>query len=175
MKRLCVALLLASTSTFSFAAESLTGNQQCLAEKYDAYIDASLNWYSDLADLTAAQYPELEEVSQWFLEGRKHHFELNRAAVRYYLVNDSSKVATEQSVEGWLKLEQHDIKALSQRDDELGKIAKTTFDDRQSKPHAQNYELRSAFAELLSHPKQIDTALQRYNQSIAKVENTQCK
>lgn len=175
MKRLCVALLLASTSTFSFAAESLTGNQQCLAEKYDAYIDASLNWYADLADLTAAQYPELEEVSQWFLEGRKHHFELNRAAVRYYLVNDSSKVATEQSVEGWLKLEQHDIKALSQRDDELGKIAKTTFDDRQSKPHTQNYELRSAFAELLSHPKQIDTALQRYNQSIAKVENTQCK
>lgn len=175
MKRLCVALLLASTSTFSFAAESLTGNQQCLAEKYDAYIDASLNWYADLADLTSEQYPELEEVSQWFLEGRKHHFELNRAAVRYYLVNDSSKVATEQSIEGWLKLEQHDIKALSQRDDELGKIAKTTFDDRQSKPHDQNYELRSAFAELLSHPKQIDTALQRYNQSIAKVENTQCK
>ena len=90
-------------------------------------------------------------------------------------MNDPSKVATAQSVEGWLQLEQHDIKTLSTRDDELGKIAKQTFDDRQSTPHAQNYELRSAFAELLSHPKQIDTALQRYNQSIAKLEAIKCK
>ncbi|MEZ8814721.1 hypothetical protein AB6E02_04665 [Vibrio cyclitrophicus] len=175
MKRLCVALLLASTSTFSFAADSMSETNQCQAKKYDAYIDASLNWYADLAALTSEQYPELTEVSEWFLEGRKHHFELNRAAVNYYLVNDSSKVATEQPVEGWLQLEQHDIKTLSTRNDELGQIAKTTFDDRQSTPHAQNYELRSAFAELLSHPKQIDTALQRYNQSIAKLEAIKCK
>ncbi|UPR56293.1 hypothetical protein ITG10_14310 [Vibrio sp. ED004] len=175
MKRLCVALLLATTSTFSFAADSMSETNQCQAKKYDAYIDASLGWYTDLAALTSEQYPELTEVSEWFLEGRKHHFELNRAAVHYYLVNDSSKVATEQPVEGWLQLEQHDIKTLSQRDDELGKVAKTTFDDRQSKPHTQNYELRSAFAELLSHPKQIDTALQRYNQSIAKLEAIKCK
>ena len=175
MKRLCFALLLASTSTFSFAADSMSETNQCQSKKYDAYIDASLNWYADLAELTSEQYPELTEVSEWFLEGRKHHFELNRAAVHYYLVNDSSKVATEQAVEGWLQLEQHDIKALSKRDDELGKVAKTTFDDRQSKPHEQNYELRSAFAELLSHPKKIDTALQRYNSSIAELEAIKCK
>lgn len=170
MKRLCVALLLASTSTFSLAADN-----QCLSGKYDAYIDASLNWYSDLVQLTSNQYPELTEVSNWFLEGRKHHFELNRAAVRYYLDKDSSKVATEQPIEAWLQLEQHDIKQLATRDDELGKIAKTTFDDRQSTPHEKNYELRSAFAELLSHPKQIDTALQRYNKAIKGIEATQCK
>ena len=104
MKRLCVALLLASTSTFSFAAESNNWKPtSVLLKKYDAYIDASLNWYADLAELTSEQYPELTEVSEWFLEGRKHHFELNRAAVHYYLVNDSSKVATEQPVEGWLQ------------------------------------------------------------------------
>lgn len=175
MKRLCIALLLASTTTCSFAADSMSEINQCQAKKYDAYINASLNWYSDLTALTSEQYPELTEVSEWFLEGRKHHFELNRAAVNYYLVNDSSKVATAQSVEGWLQLEQHDIKTLAMRNDELGQIAKSTFDDRQSTAHAQNYELRSAFAELLSHPKQIDTALQRYNQSIAKLETITCQ
>ncbi len=76
MKRFVVALMLASTSSFTLAA-----NDQCLAQKYDAYIDASLNWYSDLAELTSSKYPDLTEVSNWFLEGRKHHFELNRAAV----------------------------------------------------------------------------------------------
>ncbi|MGF1755064.1 hypothetical protein L4C33_15895, partial [Vibrio makurazakiensis] len=170
MKRLCVALLLASTSTVSLAADN-----QCLSGKYDMYIDASLNWYADLAELTSSQYPDLTEVSGWFLEGRKHHFELNRAAVHYYLDNDASKVATEQPIEAWLQLEQKDVKQLSTRDDELGKIAKTTFDDRQSTPHEKNYELRSAFAELLSHPKQIDTALQRYNKAIKDLEATQCK
>ncbi len=51
MKRLCVALLLASTSTFSFAADSMSETNQCQATKYDAFIDASLNWYADLAAL----------------------------------------------------------------------------------------------------------------------------
>ena len=170
MKRLCVALLLASTSTVSLAADN-----QCLSGKYDAYVDASLTWYSDLAALTSEQYPGLTEVSAWFLEGRKHHFELNRAAVHYYLENDSSKVATSQPVEAWLQLEQHDVKELSTRDDELGLAARTTFEDRQSTPHKQNYELRSALAELLSHPKEIDTALQRYNQSISQLETIKCK
>lgn len=170
MKRLIVSLLLSTASTFAVAADN-----QCLAQKYDAYVDASLNWYSDLADLTTATYPELKGASQWFLEGRKHHFELNRTAVHYYLEHDPSKVATAQPVEGWLKLEQHDIKVLAARNDELGKAAKLTYSDRQAQPHEQNYELRSAFAELLSHPKQIDAALTRYNTAIAAIENTQCK
>ncbi|WP_047050045.1 hypothetical protein [Vibrio mexicanus] len=169
MKRLLIALLLTASSTAVSAAD-----KSCLADKYDGYIDASLAWYQDLAELTTTQYPELAEVSDWFLEGRKHHFELNRTAVHYYLDNEPSKVATEQSVESWLKLSQQDVKQLSERDDELGKIAKATFSDRQSKPHPKNYELRSAFADLLSHPKQIDTILQKYNQAIADVTKVQC-
>ncbi len=168
MKRILTMLLLTATSM------SASANNQCFAGKYDAYIDASLGWYEDLTQLTTEKYPELESVSQWFLEGRKHHFELNRAAVHYYLEHDASKVATSQPVEAWLKLEQQDIKMLASRSDELGKIAKTTFDDRQSKPHENNYDLRSAFAELLSHPKQIDTALNRYNDAIAKLEKIDC-
>ncbi len=168
MKRLLTLFLLTATSM------SAAANNQCLAGKYDAYIDASLGWYEDLSTLTTEKYPELADVSQWFLEGRKHHFELNRAAVHYYLENDASKVATSQPVEAWLKLEQQDIKVLASRSDELGKIAKVTFDDRQAKPHENNYDLRSAFAELLSHPKQIDTALNRYNDAIAKLETIDC-
>lgn len=170
MKRMLVALLLGTTSTFAAAADNT-----CLAKKYDAYIDASLHWYEDLASLTSEQYPELKEVSDWFLEGRKHHFELNRAAVHYYLTEDQTKVATEQPVEAWLQLEQKDIKVLASRSDELGQLAKVTFGDRQAKPHEKNYELRSAFADLLSHPTKIDSALKRYNSSIKQLESINCK
>ncbi|MDN3698206.1 hypothetical protein QWY97_12755 [Vibrio cortegadensis] len=170
MKRFIIGMLLASSSTISLASDT-----QCLTGKYDAYIDASLTWYQDLVDLTSAQYPDLNEVGEWFLEGRKHHFELNRAAVHYYLKNDSSKVATEQPIEAWLQLEQKDIKELASNDNALGKIATSTFNDRQSTPHDKNYELRSAFADLLSHPKNIDSALNKYNQAIKTVENTVCK
>lgn len=169
MKRFVVALMLASTSSVALAADS-----QCLAQKYDAYIDASLNWYSDLAQLTTQQYPELQDVSGWFLEGRQHHFELNRAAVHYYLKHDASRVATDKSIENWLQLEQSDIKQLASRSDELGEIAKRTFEDRQAANHEKNYELRSAFADLLSHPKKIDAALNRYNDAIAGVSKVKC-
>lgn len=169
MKRFVVAAILATSSTFTFAAD-----QQCLANKYDGYVDASLQWYQDLVDLTVTQYPELDDVSQWFLDGRKHHFELNREAVHYFLKHDPSRVATELPVEAWLKLEQHDVKQLASRSDRLGEAAQKTFTDRQSTNHEKNYELRSAFADLLSHPQKIDSALNKYNQSIEKLEKQKC-
>lgn len=169
MKRFVVAAILATISTFTFAAD-----QQCLANKYDGYVDASLQWYQDLVDLTVTQYPDLDDVSQWFLDGRKHHFELNREAVHYFLKHDPSRVATELPVEAWLKLEQHDVKQLASRSDKLGEAAQKTFTDRQSTNHEKNYELRSAFADLLSHPQKIDSALNKYNQSIEKLEKQKC-
>ncbi|CAE6896739.1 hypothetical protein AB3Y13_14590 [Vibrio alginolyticus] len=169
MKRFVVAAILATSSTFTFAAD-----QQCLANKYDGYVDASLQWYQDLVDLTVTQYPDLDDVSQWFLDGRKHHFELNREAVHYFLKHDPSRVATELPVEAWLKLEQHDVKQLASRSDKLGEAAQKTFTDRQSTNHEKNYELRSAFADLLSHPQKIDSALNKYNQSIEKLEKQKC-
>ncbi|KHA61389.1 hypothetical protein NL53_07055 [Vibrio variabilis] len=170
MKRLIVALALSASSSLAVAADNA-----CLSKKYDAYIDASLHWYEDLSKLTAEQYPDLTEVSEWFLNGRVNHFELNRAAVHYYLDNDATKVATAQPVEGWLQLEQKDIKVLASRSDELGQLAKTTFADRQAKPHEKNYKLRSAFADLLSHPTKIDSALQRYNAAIKELESINCQ
>jgi hypothetical protein len=169
MKRLSLAVMLSLVSSLSYAAD-----QQCLAQKYDAYVDASLDWYKDLATLTTATYPDLKEVSQWFLAGRQHHFELNRVAVHYYLANEPAKVATGQPIEAWLQLEQQEIKSLSLRDDKLGHTAKITFDDRQAAPHEKNYQLRSALAELLSHPKTIDSALTSYNAKMEKIEKIVC-
>lgn len=169
MKRTLLALLLSATSTAAFAADN-----SCLSNKYDAYVEASMHWYEDLAQLTAEQYPDLKEVSQWYLDGRRNHFNLNAEAVKFYLENDSSKVASEKPVEAWLQLEQKDIKTLASRSDALGNAAEKTFADRQDQPHPQNYELRSAFADLLSHPTKIDSALKRYNTSIAKVESMTC-
>ncbi|WP_114764317.1 hypothetical protein [Vibrio rhodolitus] len=169
MKRTLLALLLSATSTAALAADNV-----CLSEKYDAYVEASMHWYEDLTSLTSEQYPELKEVSQWFLDGRRNHFDLNAAAVKYYLDNDPAKIALQKPVEAWLQLEQKEIKILASRSDELGQIAAKSFADRQSKQHPKNYELRSAFADLLSHPTKIDSALKRYNSSIAKVESMTC-
>lgn len=173
MKKPAIALLLLSLSSSVFAATD--NNTQCLTDKYDAYIDASLTWYQDLVSITTESNPDLKEVGDWFLQGRTHHFELNRAAVDFYLTSEPQKIATDEQVESWLKLSQADVKTLSQRDDELGKIAKTTFDDRQSAPNEKNYELRSAFADLLSHPSNIKPALDKYNQSVAKTNAIECK
>lgn len=170
MKRSMVTLLLAASSMTATAADT-----QCLAKKYDAYIDASLAWYQDLTQITTTKNPDLAEASQWFLTGRQHHFELNRNAVHYYLEHQPEKVATAQSIESWLKLEQQEIKQLASRDDALGHSAKMTFDDRQSTPHEKNYQLRSAFAELLSHPQQIEPALNKYNEAMAKAEQISCQ
>ncbi|MBL4829019.1 MAG: hypothetical protein JKY55_03900 [Aliivibrio sp.] len=164
---LCSLLLLSTTAS---AADT-----QCNSKKYHAYVDASLGWYNSLIELTVKKDPTLADVGQWFLEGRKHHFELNQAAVDFYLVNDSSHVALEKSVESWLQLDQKEIKALAEREDDLGEIAKTTFTDRQTKPHQQNYELRSAFADLLSDPKAIETPLNKYNDEISVISNAVCQ
>ncbi|MCL9782743.1 hypothetical protein M9194_15010 [Vibrio sp. S4M6] len=174
MKRLIMTVLLTTVPYFANAANN-AANTVCLQEKYNDYIDASLAWYTDLTQLTAQEHPELKEVSEWFLQGRQHHFELNRVAVTYYLQNDPNKVATELPVEQWLQLQQKDIKQLASRDDELGQIAKTTYEDRQAVPHKDNYELRSAFADLLSNPQKINDSLQKYNTEITKIELIKCE
>lgn len=169
MQTRILTLLLCSLSAASQAADT-----QCLQKKYDAYIDASLNWYQDLIQLTTSQHPDLAEAGQWFYQGREYHFELNRTAVHHYLQKNPSKVATELSVESWLQLEQSEVKQLTSRNDALGQIASQSFNYRQSKPHPKNYQLRSAFAELLSHPDKIDTVLSRYNNAVSRAESIVC-
>ncbi|PSW21334.1 hypothetical protein C9I98_05185 [Photobacterium sanctipauli] len=153
----------------------LASSTSCQSDKYHQYIDASLSWYQSLVELTVAKDEKLKEVGDWFLEGRKHHFELNREAVDWYLENDKEKLDLNQPIESWLQLSQQDVKALSEQDTELGRIAKLSFDDRQSKPHPKNYELRSAFAELLTHPVEIEKPLTEYNDKMNKIAEISCK
>ncbi len=169
MKVFVLTLIIASFSTLVHADQTL-----CSKKKYDRYVDASLTWYQDLVFFTVQENPELEDVGKWFLNGRKNHFELNREAVHHYLRHDPNKITTEHPIETWLNLDQKEIKALASRSGKLGQLAKITFDDRQAKPHNQNYELRAAFAELLSHPKRIKNALDKYNASINTIEQEQC-
>ncbi|KXI22519.1 hypothetical protein [Photobacterium sanguinicancri] len=170
MKLPALLLSLALVPTTAMAA-----SDTCLSNKYHQYIDASLSWYESLVTLSVQKDKNLQEVGQWFLDGRKHHFELNRQAFDWFLENDQSRLDFSQSVESWLKLSQQDVKAIAQQDDELGKFAKQAFDDRQSTPHAKNYELRSAFADLLSHPGNIEKPLNAYNEKITKIESIECK
>ncbi|MBC7003905.1 hypothetical protein BIZ37_15180 [Photobacterium sp. BZF1] len=154
---------------------TLASSSSCESDKYHQYIDASLNWYENLVELAVEKEPNLKEVGDWFLEGRKHHFELSRDAFDWYLANDKEKLALSLPVESWLNLTQQDVKALSEQDSELGKAAKLAFDDRQSKPHPQNYALRSAFAELLTHPGNIEKPLNAYNEKMAAIAEMECK
>ncbi|MGF1805851.1 hypothetical protein L4C31_11440 [Aliivibrio sifiae] len=170
MKLAALLLPFALLTTSAQAADT-----ECLSNQYSQYVDASLTWYKELISITVKRDPNLESVGNWFLEGRQHHFELNRAAVDFYLKNDPSKVKTNQSIESWLQLDQKEIKTLASNNDELGKIAKVTFDDRQAQPHKQNYELRSAFADILSHPKEIDAPLNAYNQKMTEISEISCK
>ncbi|WP_434360389.1 hypothetical protein NF212_07825 [Parasalinivibrio latis] len=150
-------------------------NNACLSEKYHGYVDASINWYEDLVKLTVEKDATLEDVSQWFLEGRKNHFEFNKEAFDYYLENDPGRLKLDTSVEGWLNLSQDDIKTLSQTEGPLSEKAAEVFNFRQSTPHARNYDMRSALADILSHPDAIQEALNRYNTAVLDVSNTECK
>ncbi|MGF1737750.1 hypothetical protein [Photobacterium satsumensis] len=163
-------------STALIPSITFASSTSCESEKYHQYIDASLNWYENLVELAVEKEPNLNEVGQWFLEGRKHHFELNRDAFDWYLANDKDKLALSLPVESWLNLTQQDVKALSEEQgSELGEAAKLAFDDRQSKPHPQNYALRSAFAELLTHPGNIEKPLNAYNEKMAAIAEIECK
>ncbi|KLV08714.1 MULTISPECIES: hypothetical protein [Photobacterium] len=155
-------------------ATALAANDSCESQKYHQYIDASLTWYQQLVDITVEKDASLKDVGDWFLEGRKHHFELNREVFDWYLANDKEKLDLSQPVESWLKLTQQDVKALAEQHSELGKTAKQAFDDRQSKPHPQNYALRSAFAELLTHPGKIEKPLNDYNKAMTAIADISC-
>ena len=173
-----LAALLLTTSLLpatAMATTAMTASTQCESDKYHQYIDASLSWYQQLVDLSVAKDPSLKAVGDWFMAGREHHFMFNRDAVDWYLANDKDKLQLALPIESWLQLNQRDIKEISTQETPLGQAAKRAFDDRQSKPHAKNYALRSAFAELLTHPAQIEQPLNRYNQKMNAIAEIQCQ
>ena len=174
--KLAAFILTATTlSSSAFASTPPSTTTQCESDKYHQYVDASLNWYQQLVTLSVAKDPQLKEVGDWFLAGREHHFHFNRDAVDWYLANDKDKLQLALPVESWLNLNQADIKELASQPTALGQAAKLAFNDRQSKPHPKNYALRSAFAELLTHPAQIEKPLNAYNEKMNAISAIQCQ
>lgn len=78
---------------------ALASPNQCESDEYHQYVDASLEWYKNLVELTVQKHPDLKEVSDWFMQGRMNHFELNREAFDWYLANDATHLNLDSSVE----------------------------------------------------------------------------
>ncbi|ODP98810.1 MULTISPECIES: hypothetical protein [Salinivibrio] len=173
MKRYALALVAALLPIMSNAAP--IKNADCYSAKYHDYVDASINWYQALVDMTVKKDPTLDEVAAWFLKGRKNHFNLNAQAFDYYLENDSAKLNLEAPVESWLKLSQEDVKTLAQSSLPPSTLAEKVFNFRQGEAMDGNYTLRSALADLLSHPKEIDKALNQYNDQMNSINQRQCQ
>lgn len=148
--------------------------KQCLATQYQTYVNASLTWYQALVTQVTSENERLDDVGEWFLTGRQHHFALNQAAFTHFLETNSKRITLDNGVESWLVLTQQDIQALSQQDSSLGKVAKQTFDDRQAPNHPQNYQLREAIAHELSQTTNMQAALDDYNASVSKISKESC-
>ena len=174
MRRTAMVLV---SGLFSFSAHSAdiaNIDIQCAKNSYHDYVDASIEWYENLVRLTIKDDPKLKDVAEWFMDGRKKHFLLNKDAFDWYINNDESKLDFNTSVESWLKLSQEDIRKLSLTSTPISGAAKEVFDFRQGKAHADNYALRTAFADLLSHPKKIEEPLGTYNQKIEIIGKKSC-
>lgn len=171
-KSVTILALCTYTLTAQVHARALT---QCQIDKYDAYIDASLQWYKNLTRLTAIHYPHLSNASDGFFSTRQHHFELSRAVAHDYLQHAPTQIATNRTVEAWIQLETNEVEQLANRNDDVGQLAKVSFRDRQTEPHMSNYALRSAFATLLSNEQQVNRALALYNQRMDIIKNQHCE
>ncbi|OOE98201.1 hypothetical protein [Salinivibrio sp. IB643] len=173
MKRYALALVAALLPMMSHAAP--VENADCYSAKYHDYVDASINWYQALVEMTVEKDASLDEVADWFLRGRTNHFNLNAQAFDYYLNNDSAKLNLDAPVESWLMLSQEDVKILSQSSLPPSSLAKDVFAFRQGESMEGNYALRSALADLLSHPKEIDKPLNQYNDQMVSINDRQCQ
>ncbi|UJF16900.1 hypothetical protein L0B53_02865 [Vibrio sp. SS-MA-C1-2] len=176
---LSVALVTFFTFTASSASatesSTLSTKQQCFADKYSQYVDASLTWYQDLVKIAVNHDSNLKQIGDAFYQGRVNHFTLNKEAVAYYLVNQPEKVNTNKSVESWLTLSQSQIKVLSEGDTPLTNLATKEFAYRQESEKNDNYALRTAFNELLTQPTVIQQPLDKYNHAMTEMNKISCK
>nr|WP_086937644.1 hypothetical protein [Thaumasiovibrio occultus] len=169
---LIVGLLLCSSPAFSNVTEN---NMACYQSAYAEYVDISLDWYQDLLDIAVTNEPEMKDVADWFMAGRETHFGFNQAAFNWYLENEPQHLQLNLPVESWLAVEQAEVRTMAQdAQHPLQAQAQALYALRQGAPHPQNYALRSTFADLLSHPQQIDVPLNNYNQRMDALLNKSC-
>ncbi|MGL5586235.1 MAG: hypothetical protein ACRDDD_12485, partial [Plesiomonas sp.] len=64
---------------------------------------------------------------------------------------------------------------LSTQSKEFAAQNEQVFNDRVLKPNPQNYALRAAFADLLTHPENVKASLEAYNNAMEKIESQVCR
>lgn len=167
-----ITLTLASATSFTLHAAP---DQACFTEKYAAFVKASDNWYTSLLNKVTEQHPDLADAGKQFLAERTHYFERNFTAVRWYLNHDPEKLALDKPVNEWLTLDASNTDLLSTQSSEFAAQNEQVFNDRVLKPNPQNYALRAAFADLLTHPENVKASLEAYNNAMEKIENQVCR
>ncbi|SBT61079.1 Uncharacterised protein [Plesiomonas shigelloides] len=174
MRRIISLITLTLASATSFTAQAAL-DQTCLTEKYAAFVKASDSWYASLLGKVTEQHPDLAEAGKQFLAERTHYFERNFTAVRWYLNHEPGKLALDKPVNEWLTLDTASADLLSTQSKEFAAQNEQVFNDRVLKPNPQNYALRAAFADLLTHPENVKASLEAYNNAMEKIENQVCR
>ncbi|MGL4855358.1 MAG: hypothetical protein ACRDDP_08655 [Plesiomonas sp.] len=159
-------------SLLSFPSHAL--DQTCFTQKYEQFVQASDAWYATLLSKVTQQDPTLKVASEQFLNERKNYFNRNLTAVKWYLNHEPARLALDKSVNEWLSLDEESEKKLSSQSSEFAALNEQVFNDRVVKPNPQSYALRSAFAELLTHPENVREGLESYNRSMEKIEAVHC-
>ncbi|MGL4270379.1 MAG: hypothetical protein ACRCR6_11460 [Plesiomonas sp.] len=174
MRRIISLITLTLASITSLTAQAAP-DQACFTEKYAAFVKASDNWYTSLLNKVTEQHPDLAEAGKQFLAERNHYFERNFTAVRWYLNHEPEKLALDKPVNEWLALDSASTEILSTQSPEFAEQNEQVFNDRVLKPNPQNYALRAAFADLLTHPENVKASLEAYNDAMEKIENQTCQ
>ncbi len=167
-------VLLFLACLFLLPSSVLASDNTCSRQKYDQYVQSSLQWYQTLIDLAVKEDKALEEVGRWFLQARQHHLILNQQALSWYFQHQPQRIPLTLPVESWIALTQTEIKTLSQQSNALTPYAQRVFANRQAKPHPQNYQLRTMFALLLTQPQLMKNPLMTYNEKIKNINKINC-
>lgn len=148
--------------------------KKCISDKYQHYTQTSINWYESLTQATIEKNPSLREVAHLFLDTRKKYVAFNQAVFSYYLNHSPETLDLSAPVESWLNIDQEQLKNISESNTELTPLAKEIDAFREKNRYKNNYKLRTALAELLSRPANMQAALNTYNQQIKAINQNAC-
>ncbi len=148
--------------------------KKCIKDKYHHYTQASISWYESLTKAVITKDPKLTEVASLFLNNRKKYAIFNLTVFSYYLNHSPEKLDLSASVESWLNLDQEKLEHSQGLDPALTPLATELHALKEKDRHKNNYKLRTAFAELLSKPANMQAALNTYNLQLQAINQIPC-
>ena len=156
-------------------AQTPDKNFQCHQQKYQAYHQASNQWYQTLTQEAVNQQPNLTRSANAFLQQHQQLSVLNEAAFAWLWENQPQNLALKQSVEGWLTLNQTQIKQFSRHSHPLTHVAMPVYQSRQKSADKRQYALRKQFANTFKSPFRLQSQLDAYNRIIAHINAIDCE